>query len=238
MALYKQRGGKPAVTTLVPILVNTKQGEVGKPASFRLRTKRPTLVREFTDADIKGVLRSLKEEDSARFYSLLELIKALQRNDSLALAHAIERLEKSLRRNSSENKMNVGPGSGKTWWLGFALTLRDMENKKQNSQWLLSRHLSEELREVKLVLWWTGKHFTPALYCLLESSALYVRALLGLGSATKTFMVCPHCGTAFIQDRTDQQYCSVAHREAHRVARWRARKRGTKISKRGIRKEE
>jgi len=65
------------------------------------------------------------------------------------------------------------------------------------------------------VLWWTNKTFRPALWCPTMKIAFYARALLG------GIRICPHCDGLFFQDRPDQNYCSVAHREAHRVARWR-----------------
>ena len=68
----------------------------------------------------------------------------------------------------------------------------------------------------QLVLWWTGVRFTPAIWCYDMKTAFYVRALLGKG-----LRICPHCSEPFPQKRPDQNYCSVAHREAHRVARWR-----------------
>jgi uncharacterized C2H2 Zn-finger protein len=234
MANDLQRGNDISVSRLPRILVDAKPGENGCPASFHLRTKRPTLIREFTDTDSNRVLRDLKGKDRARFYSLIELIKALQSDDRLALDHAIERIKDSsqLTGKFSENRMY---GSGKSSWVSLIMLRQIQDNKgqaeEQNAQRHLSRRLSEELGNVKLVLWWTGELFTPGLYSPDEGSALYVRALLGLGSATKTFMVCPHCGTLFIQERTDQQYCTVAHREAHRVSRWRAQKKIARMGK-------
>lgn len=246
MLSVKQRGRIKGVTNRILILVDAEPGEQGYPASFSLPEEPPGLVREFEDADFRRVLRRLREDEKAHFFSLVELITALQSNDALALTHARERLEKSLelRRKPPESKMNglfesddstivltsifgLQPGQeveASKLWYGLALSARE----KQDARWLLSRQLSARLHHVELVLWWTGKYFAPALYCGHEPSALYVRALLGLAGTTKTLMVCPHCGTPFIQERTDQQYCSVAHREAHRVARWRARKKGGK----------
>jgi hypothetical protein len=118
----------------------------------------------------------------------------------------------------------LGPGheeEAKEIWDGVKLSPRE----EKDARWLLSRQISRELPSVQLVLWWAGGYFTPALYCPYRPSALYVRALLRLGGNTKALAVCPHCGNVFIQARRDQQYCSVAHREVHRVARWRAQKK-------------
>ena len=249
MVIVKQRRRINTVTTQVPILISAESGEHGYPASFLAPMEQPSLVREFQETDFRRVLLGLREDEKAHFVSLVELITALQRNDPLALERAIERLEKSLERRPEPppSKISLFKGQGKSHGLLLLLIsilrlhreemlegnknwhhLTPKARKKEDARWLLSRQLSERIEDVKLVLWWTGKVFTPALYCQHEPSALYVRALLGLARTTKTLVVCPHCGTPFIQERTDQQYCSVAHREAHRVARWRARKNKSK----------
>ena len=87
----------------------------------------------------------------------------------------------------------------------------------------------------KLALWWSKDGFHPAVYCQNKESAMYVKALLSLRER-RGLAVCPHpgCGVAFQQKRPDQQYCSIAHREAHRVARWRMTPQGQRAVKRQI----
>ncbi len=83
----------------------------------------------------------------------------------------------------------------------------------------------------RLVLWWNKERFLPAIWCPNLKTAFYARALLDI-VGTKSFRLCAFCADWFRQKRTDQDYCSVAHREAHRVARWRANQK-LKIQKKG-----
>jgi hypothetical protein len=95
---------------------------------------------------------------------------------------------------------------------------------ENDAHWLISEELSEIISASShLVLWWNGKRFTPAIWCDNVKTAFYVRALLDVVGG-KGLRICPHCSEIFFQKRPDQNYCSVAHREAHRVARWRAMK--------------
>ncbi len=88
----------------------------------------------------------------------------------------------------------------------------------------LAESVSEDAAQARLILRWTGKRFLPALLCPDIATALYVRALLGFVGG-RALVVCPKCSKPFVPKRSDQFYCSVAHREAHRVARWRGSKK-------------
>src|SRR5262249_15495439 len=88
---------------------------------------------------------------------------------------------------------------------------------------LFSKSVSRELDSVRLVLWWSNNRFRPALYCPDLKTALFTFVLMRVVSG-RGWGVCLHCGVFFIQKRSDQTYCTIAHREAHRVARWRASK--------------
>ena len=83
--------------------------------------------------------------------------------------------------------------------------------------------MSQALDSARFVLWWSGKQFRPALYCPELKAAVYTFLLMSI-VAGRGWGVCPHCGEFFVQKRPDQNYCTIAHREAHRVARWRAAK--------------
>jgi hypothetical protein len=248
MVCSKQRGRIKAVTEDVPILVTAEPGQRGLPATFALAAD--LFVRVFEDSELGRAIQRLPSDQKAHFLSVVELKKALECSDKLALQRATERLQTALElrpkpsnRDTVEDERNksdlyqklanvLGLGSGreseaKDIWNGIALSPRERED----ARWLLSRQLSQELAGVQLVLLWTGNRFTPALYCPYPPSALYVRALL-----LKTLAICPHCGTPFSPKRTDQQYCSIAHREAHRVARWRAGKKKAKRTQRSTRR--
>jgi hypothetical protein len=104
------------------------------------------------------------------------------------------------------------------------LGLRPGPHAQKDPRWLLSYVISMELQKSRFVLWWTREKFRPAIWCPDIKTALYARVLLGVVGG-KGFCMCPHCSLWFVQDRPDQTYCSISHREAHRVARWRAQQK-------------
>jgi hypothetical protein len=71
--------------------------------------------------------------------------------------------------------------------------------------------------------------FVPSVFCPDTETALYVEFLFAIRGPG----ICPKCEKVFFKQRPDQAYCSIEHREAHRVARWRERdKRRRKREKR------
>jgi hypothetical protein len=85
---------------------------------------------------------------------------------------------------------------------------------------LFATETTTALMGVQLVLWRSGTRLMPALYCDNHVTAAYATALFG-----RRWKVCPHsrCGKWFVPTRAKQDFCCPAHREAHRVARWRER---------------
>jgi hypothetical protein len=81
------------------------------------------------------------------------------------------------------------------------------------------RFISEGMG-VQLILWRSGKRLTPAVYCPDLETAAYAAALF-----SSRWKVCPYssCLKWFVPNKAKQDYCCPAHREAHRVARWRER---------------
>lgn len=78
---------------------------------------------------------------------------------------------------------------------------------------------SEIIRKVRLAVW-RGR---PALYVEDLALAPYIRYFVRIKGETG-LEKCPKCGDWFVQKQPNSIYCSVAHREAHRVIRWRAGK--------------
>jgi hypothetical protein len=252
MALHKQRGHINTVTRSIPVLIDARKGESGMAAAFMPPIQPPPFVRVFEDSDLEQVMQVLREDEKAHFLSIVGLLHALKKKNLHALKRAVIKVKESLalRRkpvrtptlNQADRKnveslyrglsalYGLGPGheqGAKDIWDGVALS----PEEEMDVRSLLSRQISNELHGVQFVLWWTGRYFTPALYCPYPPSALYVEALLNIIGKTRGFAVCPRCGNLFIQERTDQQYCSIAHREAHRVARWRASRKNNKKSR-------
>lgn len=86
----------------------------------------------------------------------------------------------------------------------------------------LSRFVTMQLKDVRMVLWFSPeKHaLLPAAYCLDLKTALLVKSFM-----TTRLLVCPHCLKMFVPSKTSVQYCCPAHRDAYRIARWRAKKK-------------
>src|SRR5436309_1490899 len=253
-----KRGSNKAVTQ-ISILIPCGKHERHGVATFLFEGKEPKSVRAVTDADFrlraKGhdqALKSMWDYEREQFMAVLMLLRALQSKDTLAIAHARERVTKAqiLKRDADKTR---GLAMAQEHDLDFGRVLiplfgleRGQEKEalerwngyrigpeaEADDRWLLSQLMSQALESVKLVLWCSGSQFKPALYCSELKAALYTFLLMKLAMG-QGWGVCPKCGTFFVQKRSDQNYCSIAHREAHRVARWRARKKTGKKKKRG-----
>jgi hypothetical protein len=235
-----QRGLYDPVTDeyRVPVLVSAKSSHRDGFATFFRELSPPTPVRVFRDCELRDARQHLTPEEVQHFMAVIDLTTALQNpSDSIVLRKARERLLKvyDAKRSelpdlsplidgqfSAEVKKNTDLSPREA--MEFLITSRPSPRAAKDARWLLSEELSEMLSaSSRLVLWWTGERFTPAIWCENVKTAFYVRALLSAVRG-KGIRICPHCSEVFFQQRSDQNYCSVAHREAHRVARWRAMK--------------
>jgi hypothetical protein len=211
-------------------------------------------VRVFRDSDLKDARKHLTESEATHFYAIVALAQALRHpSDSIAIEKARSVLEKAYEMRRAEPRFGNPPPAGLAEGLSHLVglppqqSLEVWEGKRTGPRaaadpaWQLSYEVSQAIFFwTRLVLWWTpSRRFTPAIWCQDMRSAFYVRALL-TAAGGKGLRICPHCDEPFLQVRPDQSYCSIAHREAHRVARWRAviasksRKKGG--VKRGTRK--
>jgi hypothetical protein len=245
--MMMQRDRYNSVTRL-PILIPCETSEQSGVATFLLEFGTEQPVRAVTDADLgpkskkrQEALNTMWDYERENFTAVLALLCALQTKDKLAIASARAKATRAmqLRRErdrrlgmTSEDNVEFGrgivslfglkPGQEKEAierWSGY----RRGPKAETDHKWLLSQLMSEALDSVRLVLWWSGTQFRPALYCPKARAALYTFLLMKI-AAGQGWAVCPKCGQFFVQKRPDQNYCSVAHREAHRVARWRAGK--------------
>lgn len=74
----------------------------------------------------------------------------------------------------------------------------------------------------RLVFWQRERReLVPAIYCNSLDMAYYVHTLFVSRDSVIGWRVCPRCHNIFEQKRVDQQYCSNAHGDAHRMARMR-----------------
>lgn len=222
----------------VPVLIpaSASQGE-GFATFLREITPEATPVRVFKNDELKNAKKHLTPEEVQQFMAVIDLTKALQNpNDPIALSRAKERLSKvynlkpeeesqlsSLITEEFSNRVKKDtPDLSLLDALKVVFGIRPSPRALKDERWLLSEVVSEKISlQANLVLWWNGKRFSPAIWCARIVTAFYVRALLNVVGGTG-IRICPHCGEIFFQKRSDQDYCSIAHREAHRVARWRA----------------
>jgi len=191
-----------------------------------------TYVRVVTQDDLAPVskrnpIRSVSQSDREFFLAVVAFIKGLEEKDRLAIVKARERVVLALGRKRGLDphspdvrraalEMGLKPGREAVAMELFTLGSGHIADVG----WMFSSVVSGELDSVRLVLWWFGKQFRPALYCPDLKSALFTLILMRIVGG-QGWGVCPQCGDFFVQKRADQTYCSVAHREAHRVARWR-----------------
>ena len=84
-------------------------------------------------------------------------------------------------------------------------------------------------KKVRLVAFSEAGGLRPALYSEDRTAAAYIRYLLRI-EGEPGIARCPLCQSWFVQKRPDQIYDLPAHRERHRVIRWRAGKQGKKKS--------
>ncbi len=229
-----QRANNNTVTE-VPVLIPCARNEQQGLATFlgELGFENQP-VRPLTDGDLdkkstNHPLRTLWDTERKFFAALVNLLDGVQDKDQLAITRGRERLVEAIALRdgvdvgpdtlrAASNMRGLKPGEAEK----IALDLSTLGPRSSaDEKWLLSTYFSEALDSVRLVLWWSGYEFRPALYCPDLKSALYTFVLMRV-VAGRGWGVCPFCGLFFVQTRSDQNYCSVAHREAHRVARWRA----------------
>lgn len=98
-------------------------------------------------------------------------------------------------------------------------------SKNKRLSMIVAGLITHQLQGARVVLWWNGARLVPAIWCSDLESAVYMLHLSSFHGG-KEASVCPHCEQFFVKSRDSQVCCSGAHREAHRVARWRARKKG------------
>ena len=175
----------------------------------------------------------LSKRERERLLALITFRKAMEEKDALAIAN----LEAAYRSILAEvlHLEASELGNAQSAIQTFArLYAKNSGPSTGTPQRILAKVLSNVLGKAQLVLWWKDneRRFLPAIYCPDVATALYVRALVKFVGG-KSFLVCPHCGGFFVQQRSDQDYCSIRCREAHRVARWREAKSRRKSSSGG-----
>jgi hypothetical protein len=248
-----------AVSTTVPLLIPCLAGEVGQHAAFvpALPGSHPLRVRALSFDEAANALRETQRHAERGYYGgVVALLQAIQSGNREAQELACQRLQfppsqeqdimkrvgtdwiRSTPLSTIERAIAEDKDTSESVRKLLLVAIRSLRGVHEPHRFLCYEVTRTLLERVRLVLWWDGEHFLPALYCEDRTTALYVRVLLkaarGRGLAN-----CLKCGEWFVQDRANQDYCSIAHREAHRVARWRSHQKHIatrKGSKRGTRK--
>jgi hypothetical protein len=233
-----QRDHINTVTT-IPVLISCSRDEQQGEATFEAHGGP---VREVTAKDFdkktgkhRKFLDAMQDHERQHFAGVVGLLRAIEERDSVAVAKARQQLLEAQAKEAQRGEAlgwKDNERLGQLLASGFGLKAdqgkealeilggyRWPSGTAKDAAKILSLEISRTLALwVELVFWWTGERFTPALYCIDPKVAPYVYILTHKG-----WGVCPHCGEWFQKDRSDQNYCRIAHREAHRVARWRAK---------------
>lgn len=236
-----QRGLYKAVThlpVLISCTVEKKQGDVVS-SGFTVA------VREVTEEDKNKNFGLAQGKEVQHFTAIVHLLTAMAKKDRVAARTALQRLSdlRAVRAKAlGEYPAQFGRLLAGYYGLQPAQEREAIEifegrcllpTVRGNPEKVLWDEINEKLLQVQLVPWWKKGEIIPALYCSDPKVVPYVYLLVH-----KKWGLCSHCGEWFRKDRPDQEYCTIAHREAHRVARWRAMKKTQKKKgdKRGTRK--
>jgi hypothetical protein len=224
------------------LLLPASPSEATGEATFASESLGPSHVRAITLEEVRAAAKKLKGAEAARFDALLYLRDALESQDQLALKSAMERMEKFYRLRQAETPKTADPnqdrqlGAAFAQWAGlspeetakYMLGMRSGPKAAKNPRRLFSYEVSQavgSLFQTEVVLWWMDGAFRPAIYCMDAKTALYIHTFFLASAGGLSFRICPYDGEQFFQDRPNQEYCCPAHREAHRVARFRDNKK-------------
>lgn len=256
--LLMQRSSSKAVTGDILILTPCDPKDQDGLATFGIELAVPQPVRvvegtEITELGLRNALKQMRDYEREEFRAVGALLSAFQSKDELALARARDHVARAhALKREGDRKLGIIPAKEEDLEFGrlligvFGLApgqekeaieryndYRHGPRAEASDEYLLSELMSRALDSVRLVLWHSGEQLRPAIYCPEIKHAVYVFLLMRIGRG-HGWGVCPHCGGFFFKrKRSDQNYCTIAHREAHRVARWRAAKKSRKGKRRG-----
>ena len=210
-------------TVTTPILINCEPSERDGGASFLSGLHGLKPVRILRDKDLEQTSKTWKSLNELQRQELIAaalLVGAIYKQDRLAATNAYIRLEQT---------------GGKFLFEKEARLISDRFSAYPESR--LDEKISGTIERRKACdLEFSRQTDAGHIHRRDEMTALFTKLLLNRVSG-KGLAVCPQCGVPFVQKRPNQDYCSIQHREAHRVARWRASKKSTKKrGKHGTRK--
>lgn len=234
---------------LVPALASEAMGQ----ATFLSEADRVHHVRAITLDEVKAAAKKLRGAEAARFDALLSLRGALESRDQLALSTAKERMKEFYRLRQAEkpkitdfdeddyerflgeiiaDRVGLPPEEAGKYISGKRPGPSAEANPQRWFSYEVSQAVGFPLENAQVVLWWINGEFRPAIYCPDAKTALYIHTFFLAPVGGLGFRICPYDGEQFFQERPNQEYCCPAHREAHRVARFRDKQK-RKATKRG-----
>ena len=215
-------------------------------ATFDMEFGTPQHVRTVSLIELKASAVEMKGSEGDRFFALLSLRGALESEDELALEGAKGRLKRAFQLRGTESPRNVSTnpetdrhfaemlakyvGMAPVESLEYLEGLGPGPGADRDPARLLSYEISEEVGfpNARIALWYVNGSFRPAIYCADKKTALYIHTFFIAPAGGLGFRICPYVNCEkreFFQDRPNQDYCCPAHRDAHRVARWREQKK-------------
>jgi hypothetical protein len=201
-------------------------------------------VRAVTLLEMKRAARGLKGQEADEFSALLALKGALESQDPLAMENAMARLGRVYEERRKEyyaldwddeasrrefarlmEPITGVPGLSAEESLEHFRGLRPGPRALKDARRLFSYEVTRVLRRKRIepVLWCVKTTPGPAFFCWDLKTAVFAYTFLIAPPDAKWWRVCPNCGDLFWQAKPHQTYCKVAHREAHRLKRWRNR---------------
>jgi hypothetical protein len=215
-------------------------------ATFLSEAEQVHHVRAITLKEVKAEAKNLRRAEAARFGALLSLKGALESRDQLALNTAKERMKEFYRLRQAEqpkiagfdddyferllgemiaDRVGLSPEEAGKYLSGKRTSPRAEANPQRWFSYEVSQAVGFPLQNAQVVLWWMDGEFRPAIFCPDPKTALYIHTFFLAPAGGLGFRICPYDGEQFFQDRPNQEYCCPAHREAHRVARFRDNKK-------------
>lgn len=199
----------------MPVLVAASKHEA-EGAYVETLGKPSQLVRRLTWKDLPGRVADLKKwavesgyftpEEWNLLTGLSSLKVALPKYDKLAIENALQLVfrHSGAKGNPADNAAFV------------------MSHPIEAVKLFATGFIGRVLGQARLVYWFhvSDSEIGPGIFCPDIRTAIVVKFILG-----SSFRVCPHCHTTFLAERKTQMCCTVECREAHRIARWRARQK-------------
>lgn len=188
-------------------------------------------VRRFQPERFRLAQAKLAPQDQERLAACTALKTALRNRDRAAIEQAFQRLAPDL----------VGrvPGTGETEEtrskLARRLARRYIEQKRGYDA--LAQVVCDVVQEARMVLWNFQGRVVPAIYCPTTRVAVYALAMLQL-TGGRALAVCPNpkCDLVFMQERSNQIYCTEKCEQADKSARNYKKNRDKILAKRRARR--